>query len=68
MSAPQVQELLLAPRSLWRQFAFSVGEVGDGGDEDDSDGNCHGDGALPDGLLKVLTPLIKFSSVLQPKC
>lgn len=64
-SGPWVQKLLLAPRSLWRQFAFSVGKVG--GDEDDGDGNDRGDGALPEGLLKVFTPLIKVSSVLQPK-
>lgn len=45
-----------------------MGKVDGDGDEDDSDGNDHGDGALPDGLLKVFAPLIKVSSVLQPKC
>lgn len=62
-SAPWDWELLPAPRSLRRQFACSVGKVDGDGDEDDGDGNDHGDGALPDGLLKVFAPLIKVPSV-----
>lgn len=59
---PWVQKLLLAPHSLWGQFAFSVGKVDS--DEEDSDDNGHGDGVFPN---RLRSSLIKVSSVLQPQ-